>query len=44
MYFIQITNISGGAGDLYVTFKFSRMPSDILVQDSGVGMTVYSAE
>jgi len=44
VYFIQITNISGGAGDLYVTFKFSRMPSDILVQDSGVGMTVYSAE
>lgn len=44
VYFIQISNISGGAGDLYVTFKFSRMPADILVQDSGVGMTVYSAK
>jgi len=41
-YFIQIANISGAAGDLYVTFKFSRMPADILVQDDGVSMKVYS--
>ena len=27
---------------MYVTAKFSKMPKDILVQDSGVGMTVYS--
>ncbi|MCM1545344.1 MAG: DUF3267 domain-containing protein [Ruminococcus sp.] len=44
VYFIQITNISGAAGDLYVTFKFSKMPKDILVHDSGLGMTVYSAK
>ncbi len=43
VYFLQILNISGAAGDLFVTFKFSQMPKDILVQDSGVGMTVYSA-
>ena len=44
VYVIQIINISGAAGDLFVTVKFSRMPKDILVQDYGVGMTVYSKE
>lgn len=44
VYFIQLSNISGAAGDMYVTAKFSKMPKDILVQDSGVGMTVYSKE
>ncbi len=44
IYFVQISNISGAAGDIYVTAKFSRMPKDILVQDSGIGMTVYSAQ
>lgn len=44
VYFIQIFNISGAAGDLYVTAKFSKLPKDILVQDCGIGMTVYSAE
>jgi len=44
VYIIQICNISGAAGDLYVSAKFSRLPKDILVRDSGVGMTVYSAE
>lgn len=43
VYFIQICNISGAAGDAYVTWKFSRMPADILVQDTGFSMTVYSA-
>lgn len=44
IYFIQISNISGVAGDMYVTAKFSRLPKDILVKDIGVGMTVYSKE
>lgn len=44
VYWVQISNISGAAGDLYVTYRFSRLPQDILVQDYGVGMTVYSAE
>lgn len=44
VYFVQIMNVSGAAGDMYVTIKFSRMPKDILVQDSGIGMTVYSQE
>lgn len=42
VYFIQIINISGAAGDLYVTYKFLRMPKNILVRDTGVKMTVYS--
>ena len=44
VYIIQIFNISGAAGDVYVTAKFSKLPKDILVADCGVGMTVYSAE
>lgn len=44
VYFIQICNISGASGDIYVTCKFSKMPDDILVHDSGVAMQVYSRE
>ena len=42
VYFVQIQNISGAAGDIYVTCRMIRMPKDILVLDSGVGMKVYS--
>lgn len=42
VYFIQVSNLSGAAGDIYVTYKFSKMPEDILVRDVGVSMTVYS--
>ena len=42
IYIIQVLNISGAAGDLYVSVKFSRLPRDILVQDYGIGMVVYS--
>lgn len=44
VYFIQIINISGAAGDIYVTVKFSKLPPDILVNDTGVAMTVYTKE
>ena len=43
-YFLQILNVSGAAGDLFVAVKFSRFPSDIFVRDTGIGMTVYSRE
>lgn len=39
---IQLINISGAAGDLYVTWKFSRMPADLLVQDAGIRMVAYA--
>ncbi len=44
VYILQVINCSGAAGDLFVTAKFLRMPSDILVKDHGVGMTVFSKE
>ena len=44
VYLIQITNISGAAGDLFVTCRIARLPSDMLVRDHGVSMQVYSAE
>jgi len=44
VYLIQIFNLSGAAGDLFVTVRFARMPADILVRDSGVGMRVFSAK
>lgn len=44
IWFIQICNLSGAAGDLYVTWRFSKLPKDILVQDTGVAMTVFGRE
>lgn len=44
VYLVQVQNISGAAGDLYVFFRFSRLPSDLLVQDTGMSMTVYTRE
>lgn len=44
VYFVQVMNISGAVGDFYVTVKFLKFPKDILVKDSGIGMTVYSAQ
>lgn len=44
IYSIQIVNISGAAGDFYVTVKFSKLPADILVRDAGVSMAVFSAK
>ena len=44
IYFIQICNISGAAGDMYVTVKLLRQPADILINDSGVAMKVYAPQ
>lgn len=38
---IQLMNLSGAAGDLYVTWLLCRMPGDILIQDAGVAMQVF---
>lgn len=43
VWFWQIGNVSGSAGDVFVTIKFSSMPKDILVRDTGIGMEVFSA-
>lgn len=42
VYFIQIGNLSGAAGDLYVSYRLRREPKDILINDTGVAMTVYA--
>lgn len=41
VYMIQLINISGAAGDLFAAVKFSRMPKNILIHDSGVSMRVF---
>ncbi len=41
VYMIQLINISGAAGDLFAAVKFSRMPKNILIQDSGMSMRVF---
>lgn len=41
VYMIQLINISGAAGALFAAVKFSRMPKNILIQDSGVSMRVF---
>lgn len=44
VYLIQASNIGGAAGDLYVSWRMSKLSEDILVRDTGVAMTVYSRE
>lgn len=44
IYIIQITNVSGAVGDLFLSVRFARMPRDILIKDTGVSMTVYSRQ
>ena len=41
IYFIQMTNLSGAAGDLYVSLVLKKYPPEILIQDSGIAMTIY---
>ena len=41
LYAIQIFNITGAAGDLYVTLRVLGMPDDILAKDSGTSMEFY---
>lgn len=42
VFAIQVMNLSGAAGDLYVTVRFFGLPKDILVKDTGTVMTVYA--
>ena len=44
VYFIQISNLSGAAGDIYVTYRMMKLSPDILVNDTGVRMKVYDKE
>ncbi len=42
VYFLQIGNLTGAAGDIYVTAKIIKMPRDVLVMDTGVEMFFYT--
>ena len=42
IYLIACGNLSGAAGDLFVTFRFLGMPRDILVKDEGVVVEVFA--
>ena len=42
VYFIQLANISGASGDLYVVWKIFGMRGDILIRDDGTDMIVYA--
>jgi len=42
VYLIQMMNISGAAGDIYVTRQVCKLPADLLIKDAGVSMIMYS--
>lgn len=42
LYGIQVFNVSGAAGDLYVVCAAARMPENILILDSGAAMDFYA--
>ena len=37
---VQISNLSGSAGDIYTAWYLSRLRGDYLIQDTGVRMTI----
>ncbi len=41
VYFLETYNISGASGDFYVVWRFSKLSKDILIQDTGIAMTVF---
>ena len=43
IWFLQMMNVGGAAGDMYVTARVLGMSETILVMDTGVNMTVYDA-
>jgi len=40
LWIVQISNLSGSAGDLYTAWALLRMEGDLLIQDTGVRMRV----
>ena len=41
VWFLQAGNIGGAFGDMYVTGRVWKLPATILVNDTGVNMTVF---
>jgi len=42
VYLLQMINLSGAVGDMYITGLMCRLPSDVLITDAGVEMVMYS--
>lgn len=40
LWIVQISNLSGSAGDLYTAWYLARLEGDILIQDTGVRMRI----
>lgn len=44
IYGVQLLNLSGAAGDIYVTCRLIRRPASCLIRDWGTMMAVYTKE
>ena len=44
IYGVQLLNLSGAAGDIYVTCRLIRKPASCLIRDWGTMMAVYTKE
>lgn len=42
IYFLQIFNLSGAAGDFYITGLMCKLPADVLANDEGFTMVIYA--
>ena len=41
VWFLQIGNVAGAAGDVYVVLRLMRQPADVWIRDTGFAMTVW---
>ncbi len=39
---LQIQNVTGASGDIYVSCKMTKMPKNVLIHDDGVSMKIYN--
>jgi len=40
-YILQIINLSGGAGDLYIAILMKKLPKDAIFRDHGISIEIY---
>ncbi len=41
VWFLQIGNVAGAAGDVYVVLRLIKQPASVLINDTGYAMTVW---
>ena len=41
IWILQVSNLSGSAGDIYCVWFLARMEDDLLIQDTGVRMRIF---